>query len=74
VIAGSYVSPRDAKRRVGIIRERWPDFEPETYRPPGSGPHYVVLGQRLSHEEAQALQNKARSAGIGRSTYVRQFQ
>jgi hypothetical protein len=53
------------------MAQKFPRFRPEVLAPTGSGRHYlVVLGSGLERSEAEALLEKARTAGLPRDAYV----
>jgi cell division septation protein DedD len=55
---------------------RWPKFPAAVSGPPArsSKPYYlVILGARLSQDQAAALRERARSAGVARDAYITQL-
>ena len=59
------------------MARKWPKFKPTVYAPPleNQKPYFlVVLGSNLSQQAAEALKDRARSAGIARDAYITQFR
>jgi hypothetical protein len=77
VVVATYAQKGDAEKRAAAISRRFPKFKAETYAPaPGDSKPYflVVIGSNLSREDAVALQEQARAAGVARDAYVTRFQ
>ena len=75
VIAYTYAGFRDADGKARRINEKWPAFRAEVLAPNGldRGPYLVALGGPMTRPEAERLWQAARSSGLPRDTFVRNF-
>jgi hypothetical protein len=75
VIAYTYTSRKDAEERAKRVQTRWPDLRPEVFSPNrNGGPYLVSLGGVMTRSEALRLKTKARSNGLPRDTFARNFK
>ena len=74
VVVATYARRRDAEKRAQKMSRKWPRFRVRVYEPPVENPHHlVVIGENLGRDAAVELQHRARSAGMPRDVYVKQF-
>jgi hypothetical protein len=72
VIAGSHPSQESANKHAEELRRR--GFSADIYLPYGGNPFYaVVIGAQITRSDAQAVQQKAISAGLPKDTYLWTF-
>jgi len=74
VVAFTYNREDQATRKVQALAAKHPGLKPEVYTPTGKAPYLVTLGGWMSAEEASAMRNRARSAGLPRDVYTRNYQ
>jgi hypothetical protein len=75
VIAYTYNQRRHAEHKAQTINREKPGFHAAVFAPrgPNQPPFFVALGGRMSREAAMTLRRKARSKGLPRDTFVRNF-
>jgi len=74
VIAFTYGSHDAAAKKVKNLNQRWPELRAGVFTPKDQRGYYLVaLGGRMTRQEAQRLQRKARSAGLPRDTYIQNY-
>ncbi|MDQ2775564.1 MAG: hypothetical protein M3Y57_11710 [Acidobacteriota bacterium] len=74
VISFTYDRESDAQKRVDWINGKYPSFHPEVFSPSGHGrPYLVVLGGRMTRDEANRLRQKARSSGLPHDSYIQNY-
>jgi hypothetical protein len=74
VIAGSFMSPDNAKAYAKKINDSFPGYHAEVYAPYLDNPNYaVVIGANLTQADAKALRDKAVVSGLSRQTYYKTF-
>jgi hypothetical protein len=75
VVAYTYSTHRDAEKRARTINARHPAFHAEVFAPRGKdrSPYLVALGGRMTREEAARLQKQAKSKGLPRDTFIRNY-
>lgn len=72
VISGSHLSEESANKQAEELRKR--GFSADVYLPYGGNPFYaVVIGGQMTRSDAQALQQKAITAGLPKDTYLWTF-
>ncbi|HWQ55354.1 MAG TPA: hypothetical protein VN442_16830 [Bryobacteraceae bacterium] len=75
VVAYTYSGRRAAEQKARSINGRFPQFQAEVFAPrPGRSPYLVVLGGRMTRDEAVELRRKARAKGLPRDTYVQNYE
>ncbi len=75
VIAYTYNHREHAEHKVATINRLDPGLHASVFTPRGTNqpPFFVALGGRMSRNDAVALQKRARSKGLPRDTFVRNF-
>jgi hypothetical protein len=75
VIAYTYSRLRDAEHKAETINRKIPGLQAEVFAPKGKNqpPYMVALGGRMTRDEAAALQRRARSKGLPRDTFIRNY-
>jgi hypothetical protein len=75
VVAYTYNHYQDAQKRADRLNQRWPSLRASVFAPKGKNrpPYFVVLGGRMSHEEAIHLLRLARAKGLPRDTFIRNY-
>lgn len=74
VIVYTYHTARPAEKKAHTINRRFPHFKAEVFTvQPRRGPYLVALGGRMTHDEAVSLQRAARSKGLPRDTFIRNY-
>lgn len=73
VVVYSFNEERLARAEAAALMRRHNSMRPQVFSPTGQAPFLVTLGGPMDHERALGLQRKARSQGLPRDTYVRNF-
>jgi len=75
VIAYTYATPRDARKKVLDINRKWPFLGAEVFAPKGRNqpPYLVALGGRMNRLEAARVLEQARRRGLPRDTFMLNF-
>jgi cell division protein FtsN len=74
VVAYTFNREADAEKRLNTIKSQHPGLDPHIFSPKGNGaPYLVVLGGRMSKDEAGKLRSKARASGLPRDTYIQNY-
>jgi cell division protein FtsN len=73
VIAFTYRSREIAENKAKQINDRWPELHAQVFEPKSGGYYLVALGDRMEHDAAAKLQQKARSLGLPRDIYVQNY-
>jgi hypothetical protein len=74
VIVYTFNARAQAEHKAQTLNERYPGFNAEVFDPFGEkGPFLIAVGGRMNHDEAVALQRKARAQGLPKDTFVRNF-
>jgi len=73
VVAYTYNREDQAQKKRSSVALRHPELRPEVFTPTGRAPYLVTLGGGMSRDEAFALVQKARAAGLARDTYAQNY-
>jgi hypothetical protein len=74
VIAFTYNARSHAETKAKAINAKHPSFRAQVFAPKGDrSPYFVSLGGRMTLGEAERLQKDARSKGMPKDTFVRNF-
>ena len=73
VIAFTYRSRDIAEKKAQQINDRWPELHAQVFEPKSGGYYLVALGDRMEHDAAAKLQQKARGLGLPRDIYVQNY-
>jgi hypothetical protein len=75
VIVYTYAGAPAAEKKARSIHAKWPAAEAEVFAPNGSGrpPYLVVLGGRMTRDEAVRLLKVARGKGMPRDIYIQNY-
>jgi hypothetical protein len=74
VVVYTYSARSAAEKKVHSLNQQHPGWHAEVFAPKGEhGPFFVSLGGRMTLPEAERLQREARSKGLPRDTFVRNF-
>jgi hypothetical protein len=75
VIAYTFSGFKGADHKARRINSKYPSFHAEVFAPRGKGrpPYLVALGGRMTRAEAVRLQHAARSRGLPRDTFIRNY-
>jgi serine/threonine protein kinase len=74
VIAYTYNGRTNAEKKARSLTAKHPAWRPEVFAPKGDRPPYLVsLGGRMTLAEAERIQRDARSKGLPRDTFVRNY-
>jgi len=73
VIAFTYNHQDQAQQKAESLSVKFPDMQPSVFSPKGGAPYLVTLGGWMTAEEANALKEKALSAGVAHDTYSQNF-
>jgi hypothetical protein len=74
VVAYTYGNRKSAESMARKLNEKHTGMRAEVFAPSGERyPYYVALGGRMTLAQAQAVQKQARSKGLPRDTFVRNF-
>lgn len=73
VVAYTYNHEDQARQKVEELKQKHSALNPEVFSPNGRAPYLVTVGGAMSREEANAFKRKARSAGLPRDLYTRNY-
>jgi hypothetical protein len=73
VVAYTYNHQDQAQKKADELRAKHPAFNPEVFSPHGHSPYLVTVGGAMTRDQAIAFRAKARSAGLPRDTYARNY-
>jgi len=74
VIAFTYNARSHAEKKAKTINENNPSLHAQVFAPKGDrAPFFVSLGGRMTLAEAERVQKAARSKGLPKDTFVRNF-
>lgn len=73
VIAFTYNRREQAQSKVDALAKQHPGLHPEVFTPSGRAPYLVALGGGMDKKQAEALRKRARSMGLPRDTYARNY-
>jgi hypothetical protein len=74
VIAWTYNHQSQAQGKADSINARFHSFRAEVFSPRGRAPYLISLGGPMSEPQAKELQQRARSSGLPRDTYIRNYR
>lgn len=73
VITGSYASLDNARAEAARINSTYKGFHADVYAPFVEPVYRVVIGAQMTQQDANALRDRALSAGMDKQTYARSF-
>ena len=73
VVVFTYNHEDQAWQKVAALKRDHNSLHPEVFAPNGHAPFLVTLGGPMTREEAFALRDKARRAGLPRDTYAQNY-
>ncbi|MCU1323271.1 MAG: sporulation protein [Acidobacteriaceae bacterium] len=73
VVSYTYNREDQAQQKVDSIASQHSDLHPEVFRASGHSPYLVTLGGPMTHDQAAALRNQARNAGLPHDTYIQNY-
>ncbi|HEU4635193.1 MAG TPA: SPOR domain-containing protein [Edaphobacter sp.] len=73
VVAYTYNHQDQAQKKADELRAKHPAMNPEVFSPHGRAPYLVTVGGAMTRDQAIAYRAKARSAGLPRDTYARNY-
>jgi hypothetical protein len=73
VVAYTYNREDQAQKKRSSVALKHPELRPEVFTPTGRAPYMVTLGGGMSRDEAFAMVQKARMAGLARDTYATNY-
>ena len=74
VIVAAYSAQAPAEKRAHSMAAKWPAFHVSVLERQRERAHFlVVLGDRLSEDEAKALKERAVRSGLPRDTYIKRL-
>jgi hypothetical protein len=74
VVVYEYSQRSAAEHKARTLNQKHPAWHAEVFAPRGEhAPYFVALGGRMTRPEAERLKLQARSAGLPRDTFVRNF-
>jgi hypothetical protein len=74
VIAYTYRREAQANKKVATLAQKYPELQPEVFRPNGDGPYLVTVGGAMGKDEAFALTRKVRHEGLPHDTYAQNYR
>ncbi len=74
VIAFTYNRRSEAEKKVSQIAKSHPALEPEVFAPSGRAPFYVSIDGVMDQSMAHSLVRRARSFGLPRDTFARDYR
>lgn len=74
VVAYTYNRRDQAEKKSAEIAQRLPGLHPAVFSPNGRAPYLVTVGGDLSRQQAYAMAHRARSMGLPRDTYARNYK
>jgi hypothetical protein len=72
-VAYTYNREDQAQKKRSSVALRHPELRPEVFTPTGRAPYLVTIGGGMSRDEAFAMVQKARAAGLARDTYAQNY-
>ena len=73
VIAFTYNRREQAQSKVDALAKQHAGLHPEVFTPSGRAPYLVALGGGMDKKQAEALRKRARSMGLPRDTFARNY-
>lgn len=73
VIAFTYNRKADAEKKAAGIARTHPQLNPSVFAPSGHAPFFVSIGGVMDRDSAYALARRARSLGLPRDSFARNF-
>lgn len=73
VVAYTYNHQDQAQKKADELKAKHPGMNPEVFAPHGRAPFLVTVGGAMTRDQAIAYRAKARSAGLPRDTYARNY-
>ncbi|WP_213803934.1 SPOR domain-containing protein [Granulicella sp. dw_53] len=73
VVAYTFNHQEQAQKRAAELATKYGSLHPEVFTPTGKAPYLVTLGGPMDRNQATAVRNQARSAGLPRDTYTQNY-
>jgi hypothetical protein len=73
VVAFTYNREDQARKKVHTIATRHPALSPDVFSPTGRAPFLVTLGGPMTHDQAAAFLQKARTQGLPSDVYIQNY-
>jgi cell division septation protein DedD len=73
VVIYAYTREADAANKARAVNAKHPDLQAEAFSPSGNSPYLVVVGGRLSREDANRLLHRVRGMGLPRDAYIQNY-
>ena len=74
VIAYTYRHEAQATKKAATLAQKYPELQPEVFRPNGDSPYLVTVGGAMGKDEAFALTRKVRHEGLPHDTYAQNYR
>jgi eukaryotic-like serine/threonine-protein kinase len=74
VIAYTYLHEAQADKKAATLAQKYPELQPEVFRPNGDGPYLVTVGGTMGKDEAFALTRRVRHEGLPHDTYAQNYR
>jgi eukaryotic-like serine/threonine-protein kinase len=74
VIAYTYRHEAQANKKAATLAQKYPELQPEVFRPNGDGLYLVTVGGAMGKDEAFALTRKVRHEGLPHDTYAQNYR
>lgn len=75
VVAYTYNTRPAAEKKARSLNEKWAQWHAEVIAARGKhGPYYIVVGGRMTRDEAERLQQQAHKKGLPRDSVARNFE
>jgi hypothetical protein len=73
VVAFTFNHQDQAQKKADELATRYASLHPGVFSPSGHAPYLVTLGGPMPRDQATALRNQARAAGLPRDTYIQNY-
>jgi hypothetical protein len=73
VVAYTFNRQDQAQKKADLLSTRYASLHPSVFTPTGRAPYLVTLGGPMTRDQATALRNQARAAGLPRDTYTQNY-
>jgi cell division septation protein DedD len=74
VVLYAYTRSADAENKARSVNGKYPDLNAETFSPNGGSPYLVVVGGRMTRDDAEHLKRRVRGLGLPRDAYIQNFR
>lgn len=73
VVLYTYTRQTDAESKARSVNAKHPGLSAEVFSPSGGSPYLVVVGGRMSRDDATRMRQKVRGLGLPRDSYIQNY-